>query len=650
MRSNSRKEKNRCGSRANPSVLSQEQALSKAIAVFQEGGQKQAEELCRKILAQAPKHAETLHALAVMLCHRGQHLEAIDLFRAAILVDPTRGVYHFNLGNACKDSDQMEQAVSCYEQAIVLQPGHIDSLNNLGTVLHCQGKFAEAVSVYRKILDIKPDHAEALYNLGNSLQSQRQIHEAVISYQAALLAKANFPEVYNQLGKIFNEQGKAEAAINCFRHALYLDPTCAEYYVNLAQVLREQKQLDEAMSCYQRVLELAPDMAIAYNNLGVILNNKKRYQEAIDHYAQALRLQPDLAIAYVNLGKTLVKTGNIDEAADACLKALESSPELSDAYMLLAELFFMNPNDEVFDAYADAIISERDPLETDRNWLNIQRAIRTWLKGDTEKCAEYLRASASIQHQVPADRFEKSRLAFYCLIRKLTDHRAISPHLYGKENYPPAYIIGDSHCLSFANLPVRMNGTFFTTRARLVMGCKAYHLGQADNNSYKETLLRNIGRLTNGSIAIFSFGEIDCRVSEGIYLAWLKKNRDLPLAEMVEQTVNGYVDFLFRATQGKDLKIMLLGVPAPIKDAVILTPIAELQNFMSIPRLWNRYLQDAACRYGWTCLDIYSLTVSPTDADGFSPGGYHIDEHHLYPEVFPLLLESVLGDGLRVAL
>jgi hypothetical protein len=312
-------------------------------------------------------------------------------------------------------------------------------------------------------------------------------------------------------------------------------------------------------------------------------------------------------------------------------------PDIPEVYMLLATLLFMTRDWEQFDKLVEATLTNQQLSEQNRNWLYIQRALRAWMIGNLARCTESLEASTSIQYMQPDDIYGESRLAFYCLLKKLTDYRTNSPHLYSAENSPPTYMIGDSHGLSFANLPVRIAENLFTIVARLVMGCKAYHLSQKEHNQYKEALLRNLADIPNGSTVILSFGEIDCRTGEGIYPTWLKKYQHLSIEEMVRNTMNGYLEFISEATKGRKFKLMLLGVPAPIRSTVCGLRAEEIPTYVSIPRLWNEYLQHATLQKGWTFLDNYSLTC---DEQGFSHGRYHIDDHHLYPAALALLLSE----------
>lgn len=614
-----------------------EQALTTAITNHQAGNLQQAEKIYEEILSINPNHAGTLHAQAIMACQRGQHVAAVDFFQKAIKEDPAKPVYHFNLGNAFKDLGRFAEAVPCYGEALRLKPDYCEALNNLGTALQGQDKFAEAVASYQQALRIKPDYAEALYNLANSLRSLDRLPEAIVCLQQAIAAKENFPEVYNCLGNIFQEQGKPEAAIGCFQHALRLNPEVAEFHFNLATAFNGQGRFNEAIACYEKAVELAPGLAAAHNNLGNILKGKWRFPEAITSYNKALQVLPDYALAHGNLGDALAQIGDLNGAIAHCQRALALDPDIPEVYMLLGALLFMTREWQQFETLIDTTLANPTLSTPNKEWIMLQQALRAWMAGNLVQCTEYLQVASSIQYRQPQGKREVGRLAYYCLLKKLADYRTAFPQLYDNEEAISAFMIGDSHCLSYANLSLRLRDTAYTVAARLIIGCKSYHLAKDGHNFYKEAVRRNIADLPESSTVIMAFGEIDCRVNEGIYAAWEKKFQHRPIEEMVQEVVEGYASFIAAIQQEKKFKIILFGVPAPKRSKSAHLSTDALVTYLAVPKLFNEYLQKYAAQNGWCFLDAYALTC---DEQGFANGTHHLDDHHLYPAALALLVSE----------
>jgi len=534
-------------------------------------------------------------------------------------------------------SGNLQQAQKIYKEILSINPNHAETLNAQAILACQQGQHAAAVILFQKAIHENPTKDAYHYNLGNALKDLGRSDDAVPCYRQALLLEPDHTEALNNLGTILHNQGRFDEAISSYKEALRITPDYAEALYNLAVTLQSVNRLKDAVLCYQKALRTKEDFPEVYSRLGSIFHEQGKIDAAIACFQQALQISPEYAIAHGNLASALTRIGNLNGAMDSCRRALGIDADLPEVYMLLTTLLFITRDWEHFDEVTEAILTNPKLSEQNRNWLNIQRALQAWLTGNLARCTQYLQASSSIQRTQPGDIYGKSRLAFYCLLKRLIDSRAKSPHLYVAEKSPSAYMLGDSHCLSFANLPVRIGKKTFTVAAGLAIGCKAYHLSQKEHNQYKEELLRNIASIPDDSTVILSFGEIDCRTGEGIYPAWMKKFQHLSLEEMVRNTVDGYLGFISEVTKGRKFRLMLLGVPAPMRSTVNMLTAEEIPPYVSIPRLWNKYLQNATLQNGWTFLDTYTLTC---DKQGFSHGRYHIDDHHLYPAALASLVSE----------
>src|SRR5262249_10468469 len=127
-------------------------------------------------------------------------------------------------------------------------------------------------------------------------------------------------------------------------------------------------------------------------------------------------------------------------------------------------------------------------------------------------------------------------------------------------------VIGDSHCLSYHGVAASLDGTSYVTSARLIMGCKAWHLGNPQPNLYKWLLGSIVGNLREGSTALGCFGEIDCRLDEGILPYYRKQGGDLQ--HLITDEAGRFVDYVAKAAAPRRLKLVFVNVPALHLDAL----------------------------------------------------------------------------------
>ncbi|CAN0385137.1 unnamed protein product, partial [Hapterophycus canaliculatus] len=65
-----------------------------------------------------------------------------------------------------------ELAIRTFRYAIQLEPNFPDAYNNLGNALRESGQLEEAINCYRTTLRLKPDHPHAYNNLGNAMKDK----------------------------------------------------------------------------------------------------------------------------------------------------------------------------------------------------------------------------------------------------------------------------------------------------------------------------------------------------------------------------------------------------------------------------------------------------------------------------------------------
>jgi tetratricopeptide (TPR) repeat protein len=101
---------------------------------------------------------------------------AVEHFRAAVNLWPTRAIGHANLGAILERTDPQE-AARHLRTALELDPQNVAAHINLGNILARSGKLDAAITCYRNALAIEPDFVEARHNLrlAMALWQQRRL-------------------------------------------------------------------------------------------------------------------------------------------------------------------------------------------------------------------------------------------------------------------------------------------------------------------------------------------------------------------------------------------------------------------------------------------------------------------------------------------
>jgi Flp pilus assembly protein TadD len=279
------------------------QRLAQAVQHHQAGRLGEAEALYRAILSEAPRQADALHLLGVLVHQTGRHAEAIDLIRRALALHGPHPVFHSNLAAVYLAADSLDEAVAHSREAIRLKPDLADAHANLGVALRRQGLFDEAAAAAREALRLNPAHVDARCNLGAVLHQQGLLPQAAAVLQETVRRAPAHAQAQSDLGGVLVAASlPAQAAVH-LREALRLRPDFVEAHSNLGLALRDLNRTDEALECFRQALRLKPGDAKARNNLAYLLEVQGRTAEAVAEYRQTLHLDPDNAAAISGLSK-----------------------------------------------------------------------------------------------------------------------------------------------------------------------------------------------------------------------------------------------------------------------------------------------------------------------------------------------------------
>jgi len=252
-----RAERRKLQARQGPQALGRlEPIFLQAFAHHQAGRLRQAADLYRQVLAEPPRHADSLHLLGLVAYKTGRLDEAAGLIADAIQQDSTKASYRFNLGVVLQKQGKLEEAVEAYRRAVALNPAYAEAWRNLGNVWLELGILDRAEEAYRRAVRCNPASADAYNNLGVALKEQGRIEEAVRTYEQALQHDPQHLEARNNLGVAFRDQGKLDEAVETFTQVLASRPGYAKAYYDRAFAYLWQGHLDRAVEDFRASAEL----------------------------------------------------------------------------------------------------------------------------------------------------------------------------------------------------------------------------------------------------------------------------------------------------------------------------------------------------------------------------------------------------------
>jgi tetratricopeptide (TPR) repeat protein len=272
-----------------------------AVQLQQAGRLPEAEALFRGLVQEAPRQAEFLHALGLLLHQTGRHREALDLLHRAQEARGPHPMIHSNLGAVCLAAGLLDDAVAESRAAIRLSPGLAVAHFNLGAALRRQDRLEDAEPAFREAVRLAPRDVLARCNLGVVLHKLGKVPEALAHLQEAVRLAPNHAQAHHDLGAVLLGSGQSEAGVRRLREAVRLHPRFVEAHDNLGLGLRYLDRIDEAEACFREALRLHPAYVKARNNLANLLESQGKLDEAVAEFQETRRLDPHNAYAIAAL-------------------------------------------------------------------------------------------------------------------------------------------------------------------------------------------------------------------------------------------------------------------------------------------------------------------------------------------------------------
>jgi tetratricopeptide (TPR) repeat protein len=581
---------------ADPANLAQ--TFAAALQSHRQHRMAEAEGLYRQVLAIDPNHVDALHMLGVLAYQAGKPEAAVDLIGRAIALHGENPSFHNNIGEALRYLGRLDDAIGHFTKATELDPAAAEGHMNLGNALKQQGHLDQAIARYRRALELKPDYAEAHLNLGVALMEQDKPGEAANQYRQALKVNPNFPEAL----------------------------------MNLAIVLQHRGEFAQAVAHYRRALELRPNYAVAHFNLGNALLERGNLTEALARYQHALALTAGAAPPTRALAP-------MDSVRQAVNRTRALYPAEEPCFMNLVRANCWRTPAQDWRMLCAAALEQTDLSQPSRLELFVRTGISQWLGDDRSTLSDTLRAAGEASAAIGESRSReiKNSRAYANFLANLLRHADAAGTSARDPGAPELAVVGDSHSLSFHGIGISLDGTAYRTGAHLVMGCKAWHLASPQPNLYKWRLSAVLDSVPENSSMICCFGEIDCRIDEGILRYYHRTGGDLE--QLIEDETSRYVAYLAVAATPRRLKPILMGVPAPHLDALAAEhPDVDPDDkslLIDIVKMFNMYLRRAAGEHGVRVIDVFAVSAGP---DGKASGEQHVDPYHLKPEALDLAL------------
>lgn len=573
---------------------------------------------------QSPEDSESLLVLAACLGANQRDLEALPLIEKILKAKPNYAEAYANRALIKLRAKDTVGAIEDAKMTVSLKP-HLTQMWQLLSSLHYQANnLSDAIEVLRRAHKNEPENTAFMIQLGEFLRQDNKVSEAInILEQATGLAPKD-AAAWTNLGVAFQQEKRVADAKIAYEKALALNPKSSAIASNLGAMAKEAEEWESALQYFGKALEIKPDFAEAHSNLGVTLQELGRLEEAEVSYNHAIALKPDFAEAHSNLGITLRELGRLDEALASYTQAIALKPDFAEGLHNLSIVQSYKNNLEA------EIVSLKNILRIDSAdyglRASVNLAICNFLEGDFAESKKLLLAATKIQEKTSsASKNERVYWRYLSNILRWHENKYIG--VKKRKNDKNLYVVGESHSLASHHLCIQNLGVNFFCSAKLIKGCKQWHLGNAFRNQYKHQFETIFSVLPKHSYVLVAIGEIDCRLDTGI-IAHKRKFPEKQIKEIISNTIENYLNYIVNNNSDYQHNVTIQGVPCPNID-VRNHSEKDIRQLGEVIEIFNYELKRQSKEKGFGFLDTHQLT---NKGDGMSNGTWHIDNYHLSPE------------------
>lgn len=249
--------------------------------------------------------------------------KALEKFKIAIIIDPTRYEAYLNAAAQTMKMDDCEQAMKFSEDAYNVKPEDIKVLNARAQISFNCKEYDRSLEVYKKLLDMDPQNVNAFINMAMIFELMRLPDSSKVTYDRIIEIDPEYKDAYYNRGILYlNQAIQMYKELVAVRDSLEQDDQNKELITRSEQLISKQREFYHLAGMdFQKAVELDPEDLEAMQYLGQTLFQQEKTEEAIDILEKVVEMDPENKEAWSTLSIAYTKSGDRDKALKAAEKA-----------------------------------------------------------------------------------------------------------------------------------------------------------------------------------------------------------------------------------------------------------------------------------------------------------------------------------------
>jgi tetratricopeptide (TPR) repeat protein len=294
---------------------------------------------CLAVLSAHHHHPGALEVLGEILCSQRRHEDAVRVFNALTLMQPTVASHWQNLGTVLRPTRRYAQALAAFERALQLGSPSAGLLYNLGVLQMDRCDYRAAYLALRDAVALAPADARIRWAFAQCCYDTARLEEALAALEDWQKLEGLTLDITVLITLLLVMMGAVHQAQPGLQRLLAEPPQDGRAALGFASILERLHRLDEARASMER-LELNdpsphpdPERLLMW---AVLADRAGQHEEAYRHLTLALRNHKEFVHRHTllyPLAKVSDALGRYEEAYAAAEEAHRSQLAFLDAAM-----------------------------------------------------------------------------------------------------------------------------------------------------------------------------------------------------------------------------------------------------------------------------------------------------------------------------
>jgi tetratricopeptide (TPR) repeat protein len=208
---------------------------------------------CLAVLGAHHHHPGALEVLGEILCSQGRHEEAVRVFNALTLMQPTVARHWQNLGTVLRPTRQYAQALAAFERALQLGPPSAGLLYNLGVLQMDRCDYRAAYLALRDAVALAPADARMRWAFAQCCYDAARLEEALAALEDWQKLEGLTVDITVLITLLLVMMGAVHLAEPGLQQLLAKPPQKGRAALGVASIMERLHRLDEARASMERL-------------------------------------------------------------------------------------------------------------------------------------------------------------------------------------------------------------------------------------------------------------------------------------------------------------------------------------------------------------------------------------------------------------